>query len=109
MKAFVRIVTVALLLAFAAGTIAHASSATFMSVKMALVDPGDMGKADCDQCGDNTASCNNLCVTPLVAMVDHDETFQPLARGKSRGIVVRGIVDRTGPPDPYPPKKLILS
>ena len=50
MPKFVRILAVALLAVFAAGSVVHATSTTTMAVKMALGDGGTMDMADCTDC-----------------------------------------------------------
>jgi hypothetical protein len=117
-----RILAIVLLAMFAAGTVAHGARATSMSLAMshdALAGGGmaggdmageDMG--DCDGCppGDDgkVPLCSQFCLAPFAAL--------PVAVGVELSIVaaetaaspLNEMVGRTGPPDPSPPRTIIL-
>ncbi|MAB12293.1 MAG: hypothetical protein CMI59_00090 [Parvibaculum sp.] len=101
-----------MLAAFAAGTVVHAVNAATMSAMMTLaaIDGADMG--DCQDCADGTGdmpSCDNACVSPILAVVPSDEPSLPGAETTTESLVLQSVVGRTGPPDPYPPRSIILS
>ena len=108
----VRMVLVVLLAVFAVGTVVHAANATIMSVKMASAAAGGMQDGGCDECpsGDGKASvCAGMCVQPLWATAANGETLSSIIKGVFSGVYSSPIETRAGPPDPYPPRFLILS
>lgn len=112
MKASVRILMIVILAAFAAGTVVHAASAAVMTVKMALADSGSMDGADCDGCsGDDEGapSCDGICVAPLLAMANPGAALHVDIDAQTRGAAMHDAVGRTGPPDPSPPRSIVLS
>lgn len=106
---------VALLAVFAASVVVHAASATTMAVKMALADGGAMDMADCDGCGSGDAGdksgppCDMVCIAPFVATVNAEASPAFPMSATAVTWVSRDFAGRTGPPDPYPPRSLILS
>ena len=115
MQPFARIRMIVLLAAFAAGSVVHVASATSMAVKMALANAGNVDMGDCVGCGidgddDSSATCDIVCITSLVAKVGTDKALQlpPVVRN-AIGDGVYHFAGRTGPPEPYPPRTLILS
>lgn len=116
MKPLMRVLVIAFAALFAASTVAHAVSMTVMSVKMGLAaDAGPMDMTDCDGCGsggsddESAAACDMICAPPFVATFDIGKAFQPLNPGIIDTPRVSGLTGYTGPPDPYPPRSLILS
>lgn len=115
MQPLARILMIVLVAAFAAGSVAHAASATSIAVKMALAGAGGMNMTDCEWCGtdgdddDADGTCDLVCVTTLIATVGCDTVPQPPVMTHAAGESVCGFVGRTGPPEPYPPRTLILS
>lgn len=114
MSKFVRILVVALLAVFAAGSVVHATSTTTMAVKMALADGGPMDMADCTGCdadgnGDeNGLACDLVCTAPSIAGSGAETALSvPVALSIAAPKGVSDFVGRTGPPDPYPPRTLI--
>lgn len=114
MPKFVRILVVALLAVFAAGSVVHATGMTTMAVKMALADSGPMDMADCTGCdaddngGDGGLACDLVCTTSLVADLGTESPLSvpvPVSTAGPKGAY--DFLGRTGPPDPYPPRTLI--
>jgi hypothetical protein len=112
MARYVRIFMIVVLAAFAAGTVAHAASAATMSMKMSLaaINGADMGDCqDCSDGNDNMPPCDNVCISPILAVVPSGQPSLPGAQTTTESPVLQSVVGRTGPPDPYPPRSTILS
>jgi len=112
MARYVRIFMIMMLAAFAAGTVVHAANAATMSAKMtlAVIDGADMG--DCQDCADgndNMPPCDNVCISPILAVVPSGQVSLPGAETTTESPVLQSVTGRTGPPDPYPPRSIILS
>jgi hypothetical protein len=112
MTLWVRSLAILLLAAFTVGTVMHTAGAATMSVKMTLaaIDGADMG--DCQDCPDgngDTPSCDNACVSPILAVVPSGQPSLPGAETTTKSPVLQSVTGRTGPPDPYPPRSIILS
>lgn len=114
MSRFVRIIVVAFLAVFAAGSVVHAASTTTMAVKMALADSGPMDMADCTECdagsnGDEGGpTCDLVCTAPFVADLGTGNILSgPVAVSTATPKGVYDFVGRTGSPEPYPPRALI--
>lgn len=111
MSKLVRILVIALLAAFAAGTVAHAASATSMALKMSLADTNGGNVEDCAGCiGDEGAVpvCDQVCVTPLVAVPLGTPLALPLFAYEFATAPLSDSASLSGPPDPYPPRTNIL-
>lgn len=111
MATLVRALLIALVAAFAVGTVAHSASVTVMDVEMAL-SSADMGMSDCQGCPDadgQTPSCDSICVTPVMAVLPSIRAGLPPATSCTVCFEVRSVAGHTGPPDPYPPRSIILS
>lgn len=107
-----RVLVIVLLAAFAAGTVVHAAVVTSMSVKMALADPSSADMADCQGCsGDDGEApvCDLDCVTPLVASITDGALGHAALVSDIAVALDRIISGRTGPPDPHPPRTIVLS
>ncbi|MDZ5697081.1 hypothetical protein [Chelativorans sp. M5D2P16] len=112
MERYVRVLTILVLAVFAAGSAVHAANAASMSVKMALaaVDSGDMGDCqDCPDGSDDMQACDDVCVSPILALVPSGPPGMPAAETTAESTVPRSVTGRTGLPDPYPPRSIILS
>ncbi|MGE0653357.1 MAG: hypothetical protein AB7P12_16675 [Alphaproteobacteria bacterium] len=113
MVKLVRIYVFALLTAFAVGLVAHATSATTMSLKMALADGGAKDMADCQGCGsdkqgdDGGLGCDMVCVAPLLASLSPEGSGPAVTGVSPSARALYDLVGRTGPPEPYPPRTLI--
>lgn len=114
MPSLARILFVALLAVFVAGSVANAASTTTMAVKMALAETGTMDMAACTDCDadgdadDDTLLCDLVCTAPFVADLGNESAVgNPFALLHAQPIGVYDFVGRTGPPDPYPPRTLI--
>lgn len=111
MAMFVRALLFVLVAAFASGTVAHAANATSMDLTMAL-ESADTDMPDCQGCPDDGSrlpSCDTVCVTPFVAVIPVAAADMPVIHSPLAIPAVRQVVGRTGPPDPYPPRSIILS
>lgn len=112
MANYVRIFMIVMLAAFAAGTVTHAASAVSMTMKMTLaaIDGADMG--DCKDCpggkGD-VQPCDKACLSPILGVVPSGQPSLPDAETTTESLVLQNVAGRTGPPDPYPPRSIILS
>ena len=112
MSNLVRILAVVFLAAFAAGTAAHAAASTDMSLKMSMAAMDEGGMADCQDCprDDGLASaCDQFCVTTLTAICPPAVTELPHVAAIVSSPPAEPSDDRTGPPDPYPPRTTFLS
>jgi hypothetical protein len=112
MRAVVRILMLAVLVWFVAGTAVNAASAAAMDVKMALAGTGDMQMPDCDGCagdGDDGASCDGACVLPLLANLLPVEVARRLSSDPREIAATDELIGRTGPPDLHPPRFISLS
>jgi len=112
MARYVRIFMIMMLAAFAAGTVLHAANAATMSAKMTLaaIDGADMGDyQDCSDGNDNIPPCDNVCISPILAVVPSGQPSLPGAETTTESPVLQSVIGRTGPPDPYPPRSIILS
>ena len=112
MARYVRIFMIMMLAVFAAGTVVHAASAAIMSAKMtlAVIDGADMG--DCQDCPDGSGDmqpCDNVCVSPIMAVVPSGQPGLPQVEATTESSVLQSVTGRTGSPDPYPPRSIILS
>jgi len=112
MARHVRILTILILAVFAAGSVVHAANAASMNIKMALaaIDGANMGDCqDCPDGGDNIQPCDNVCVFPILAVVPSGQFDLPGAETAPESLVHHSVAGRTGPPDPYPPRSIMLS
>ncbi len=112
MTRYVRIFMIMVLTAFAAGMVMHAANAATMSAKMtlAMIDGADMGDCqDCPDDNDGMPPCDNVCMSPILAVVPSGQPGLPEAETTTESLVLQGVTGRTGPPDPYPPRSTILS
>ena len=113
MVKLVRIFVFALLAAFAVGSVAHATSTTTMSIKMALADGGAMDMADCQGCGSDSGDnnggidCDMVCVAPILANLNLEVSVPAVVGISPSASAFYDLVGRTGPPEPYPPRTLI--
>lgn len=111
MRRSARILVVVILTAFAVGMAMQAATAAVMTVKMALADSGGMDMSDCGGCADDDGSspaCDDFCTAPLLVIGELGKTAQPLPQEISGHLATHATTGRTGPPDPYPPRTVIL-
>lgn len=112
MARYVRIFMILVFAAFAAGTVVHAANAATMSAKMTLaaIDGAGMGGCqDCPDGSDKLPPCDNVCMSPILAVVPSGQPSLPVAETTTESLVFQSEIGRTGPPDPYPPRSIILS
>jgi hypothetical protein len=112
MRLRVRAFIIMLLTAFAAATVAQTAAAAAMSAKMALAGAGGMEMNDCKDCpdaGKKMASCAAICASPLMILSDLNVVTALFAGHAPDGVVGQSIHGFSGPPDPYPPRSIVLS
>jgi len=111
MSKLARILVIILLAAFAVGTVAHAASATSMAVKMSLTDTNGGNMGDCPDCSGDEGRvplCDQVCVTPFVAVPADAALTLPLFPYNHVNLPFSDSTSLSGPPDPYPPRTNIL-
>lgn len=114
MRYMLRAFALALVLTFAAGTVAHAVQASDMAVEMAMTADG--GMPGCDGCGggndDDPAgkpTCMQVCIAPAVAILGSDIMVVAMSTGRLIPSVASESVGRTTLVDPYPPRSRVLT
>ena len=111
MSRLARILVMVLLATFAAGTVAHAASATSMALKMSLADTNGGNVKDCPVCSDDEGAvpvCDQVCVTPFAAVSVGAALGLPLFAYDFAAAPLGDSASLTGTPDPYPPRTNIL-
>lgn len=109
MSQLARILAFVFLVAFAAGSTAHAAAATDMSLKMSMAAMDDGGMADCQDCpGDDAqaSACDQFCVTTLTAICTPTGTDLPAVTDVVAIRTPGAPGGHAGPPDPYPPRPI---
>jgi hypothetical protein len=112
MDRLARILAIVLLAVFAAGTVAHATPATSMSLAMSVSTMGDADMGDCDACppeGGKASLCGQVCLAPFAAI--------PAAAGIALPFVATGIASSplkapdglVRSPDLSPPRTTFLN
>lgn len=112
MKMFVRLLMIALLAAFAAGSVVHAAGSSNMATTMLVSGEAAMMASDCEACGefaDMGSACDLLCVANGVATIPvlQANGFVPLHRGTLVPAPARDLLGHVGPPAKQPPRSLI--
>jgi hypothetical protein len=112
MDRLARIFVIVLLSVFAAGTSVRGASATSMSLAMShdAMAGGDMG--DCDGCppGDDGKAplCSQLCLAPFAALPAAAGVELSIEAAETVTSPLKAMVGHTAPPDPSPPRTIIL-
>lgn len=112
MARYVRVLMIMMLAAFAAGTVVHTANAATMSAKMTLAVIDGAGMGDCQDCpngNDDMQPCDNVCVSPVLAVVPSGQPGLPSVEMTTESPVLQGATGRTGLPEPYPPRTTTLS
>jgi len=112
MCTLVRILAVVFLVAYGAGSGAHAAAVTDMSLKMAIAAVDDGGMADCQDCpGDNpqASACDQFCMTTLTAICPPSLAELEHAPAPASLRSTEPFDGRIGPPDLHPPRNSFLS
>lgn len=107
-----RLLFIAVLATYVAGLGVSAAGATAMAGAMAMGVAGEMG--DCQGCdpagGDEPASaCDIPCLTPMVATLVPEVALWAPPPMQASDVAGFSFGGRTSPPDPSPPRSLILS
>jgi hypothetical protein len=112
MDSLARILAIVLLAVFAAGTVAHGASATSMALAMSPAAMASGGMGDCDKCppGDDgkVLFCSQFCLAPFAAIPAAAGVELLFAAAEVTASPLQVMVGRTGPPDPSPPRIIIL-
>jgi hypothetical protein len=112
MRRLAHIFAIVLLVVFAAGTVAHATNATSMAVAMssAAMADGDMG--DCSACPPDDSGkpqlCGAACLVPFAAIPAWISLVLSFVAAEIATSPLVELVGHTGPPDPSPPRTIIL-
>lgn len=112
MARYVRILSILLLAVFAVGTVVHAANVASMNMQMAFaaIDGGDIGGCqDCPDGGDDMQLCDDVCVSPISAVMPFGQAGLPEVAATIERSVSRSMSGRTGLPNPYPPRFITLS
>lgn len=107
-----RIFVALLVLAFAAGSVMQVAQATDITIKMSEMAPSAGAMADCDGCGDDgkdETTCSPDCVAPAMAVFAASKVLVRSAKDRVTFPPANVLVGRSGPPDPHPPRTLVLS
>lgn len=112
MPTLCRLVFVAALLAsYVAGLGVHAATSSAMVGKMVMSDSGDM--RDCQDCdpaggGDPASPCDISCLTPMAATLASGALLWAPLPVQARDTAGASFASRTGPPEPSPPRTVLL-
>jgi hypothetical protein len=113
MRCSVRIFVIMLLAVFVTGTAFQASAAAAMSSQMSLAAlAGDMEMGDCEDCPDTddaTGNCVSPCVMASMILPASPQVTEPAIRGEAYESIPCSLNGRLNPPDPFPPRSIILS
>jgi hypothetical protein len=112
MDKLARIFAIVLLAAFAMGTVAHAASATGMSVAMSAPAMADADMGDCDACPPDDGKapvCGQACLTPFVGIAGAVGLELPFAAASIAGSALRAPDGHVRSPDPSPPRTTLLN
>lgn len=115
MKGLAHFLAAVLVALFAAGSVVHTVGAAVTDLKMAVAAADGMNMPDCEGCGtgggDDPASiCDIPCITPALAALDVAAAIpRPISVAAQSVPTDHSLTGRTGPPDPYPPRPLVLS
>jgi hypothetical protein len=113
MRRSVRIFVIMLLATFVAGTAFQLPAAAAMSSKMSMAAlAGDMEMGDCEDCpdtDDGAGTCMNPCVMASMMLPVSPQVTGPAIRGVAYESAPYSLNGRLNPPDPYPPRSIILS
>jgi len=107
MRRLVHIFAIAVLVAFNAAAVAHAANLTNMPPTMSLAGSSDGDMADCQDCSgeDGTiAVCDQICVTPFVALLPGSMPAPPALVADCECASAGEITGQLGPPEPSPPQ-----
>ncbi|ASY65689.1 hypothetical protein SJ05684_b47070 (plasmid) [Sinorhizobium sojae CCBAU 05684] len=112
MTQLIRLLAVVLVALLAAGTVVHTQKATAMSAAVSTAVMTDADMDDCDECPPadegRASSCIDFCLgsfaaIPATALVELPFTTPDSAVSSSDDLDGRAV-----PPDPFPPRSIIL-
>lgn len=112
MSVVARILTVALLAVYLAGSVAYAASGSAMTAAMAMSDASGMNSTDCEGCGADGGAmpfCDAVCSSGFTALIGDHAVHSSPVMAEDFATNARNIFGRSGPPDPSPPRSIILS
>jgi hypothetical protein len=107
-----RLLLLAVLATYVAGLGVLAAPSSAMAGNMVMGEAGDMG--DCQGCdpagGDDPAlACDTPCLTPMMATLTNDAALWIADSQQAVGAGRSSFASRTGPPDPSPPRSILLN
>lgn len=107
-----RLLLIAVLATYVAGVSVLAATSGAMAGDMVMGGAGEMGDCQgCDPVGgeDPALACDTPCLTPLMATLTPDAALWVPRSEQAVGAAGSSFASRTGPPDPSPPRSILLS
>lgn len=112
MAKHVRIFVILMLAAYTAATVVQTANASAMNIKMALAAIDDANQGICQNCiggSDNTSFCDDVCISPITAIIPPVEIGMPRVKIATTGTILFDMTGCIEPPDPYPPRFIALN
>lgn len=112
MKVITNILVLALLVAFGTAGVVSTSAATSMEMQMLLASGDHSDVAGCEDCGTDGVSmmsCADICVTFHAVTLVQTASNELEADRLLFSDVPDFLIGRMAPPDPFPPKAIILN
>jgi len=107
-----RLLLIAVLATYVAGLGVLAATSSAMAGNMVMGEAGEMGDCQgCDPAGGNdpAPACDTPCLTPMMATLTPDAALRFPLLAQAAGAAGSYFASRTGPPDPSPPRTILLS
>lgn len=104
-KRLTHILAFLVLAAFTAGAFSHAAGTTEMSVRMAVADVDMNDCDDCDEPGNASGTCDQVCVQPFAALAASPAIEVAPEAVSLRQSLSHDLVGRLGPPERHPPRQ----
>ena len=116
MTQIARLLVVVLIAAFAVWSTVQPAGATTMAQEMGTISHhGDiLDAARCDGCASrgmdskDNVHCHSVCTSPILADLTDTLETKVESRQLHVAVPVYDLVGRTYPPDPYPPRALLI-
>jgi hypothetical protein len=107
-----RLLLVAVLATYVTGLGIFAATSSAMAGNMVMGEAGEMGDCQgCDPAGGNdpAPACDTPCLTPMMATLTPDGALRVPLLEQTAGAAGCSFVSRSGPPDPSPPRSILLN